>query len=81
MYDTKNQWLKTNQNWIEAAEKKLLEESLKGSHPELPLRLITKMLKEACHEIFRLQKLAETLENTIKVTRDSQPKPAEKTGA
>jgi hypothetical protein len=81
MYDTKNQWLKSNQNWLEAVEYKLLEESLKGSTPELPLKIISKMIKEAAHEIFRLQRLVETLENTIKATRDSQPKPEVKTGA
>jgi hypothetical protein len=80
MYDTKNQWLKANQSWVEAVEKKLLEQDLKGSYPEIPLKILSRVLKEACHEIFRLQRLSETLENTIKTTRDSQPKPEVKTG-
>jgi len=66
MYDTKNEWIKKNQIWIEAVERKMLEEALKGAHPELPLRQITRILQEACHEIFRLQALVNTLENTIK---------------
>jgi two-component SAPR family response regulator len=53
---------------------------LKGSYPEIPLKILSRVLKEACHEIFRLQRLSETLENTIKTTRDSQPKPEVKTG-
>jgi hypothetical protein len=81
MYDTKNQWLRTNQTWIEGVERQMLEESLRGSSPNLPLKIITKLLKEGCHEIFRLQRLCETLETTIKTTRDSQPKPEVKVEA
>jgi hypothetical protein len=66
MYDTKNEWIKKNQIWIEAVERKMLEEALKGGHPELPLRQITRILQESCHEVFRLQALVNTLENTIK---------------
>jgi len=74
MYNTKNQWLKKNQIWIEAVERKMLEEAMRGGHPELPLRQITRILQESCHEVFRLDKLVESLEETLKSTR-AQPKP------